>query len=212
MGAPGAIQIADRWHLVHNLANTLDAVLRRQEGLQKASRKTTESRDQEKRPATPRLRLTSAQQERREQVRESFTQVQNLYEQGRSLRPVCPDPDLQGYSLLHSQIARFTSVDAQQVRAFLRDDERLYCVEETAQGAIWIYWGDPAYDTPPYDTICFGDLELQEPHTLVVSTLSETRMKVLLDLLHPLKLGSPHLQFETPSSLPKQSRRRSHRV
>jgi len=122
-------------------------------------------------------------------------------------RPVCPDPDLQGYSLLHAQTARFTPVDTQKVRAFLHDDERLYGVEETSQGAIWIYWGDPAYDTPPYGTICFGDLELQEPHTLVVSALSETRMKVLLGLLRPLNLDAPHIQLETPSTPPKQPRR-----
>ncbi|GHO65113.1 hypothetical protein KSC_040050 [Ktedonobacter sp. SOSP1-52] len=52
-------------------------------------------------------------------------------------------------------------------------------MEETPQRAFWVYWGDPAYDTPPFGTICFGDLELQEPDTLLVSALSDRRMQVL---------------------------------
>jgi hypothetical protein len=122
-------------------------------------------------------------------------------------RPVCPNPDLQGYRLLHSQTARFTPVDAQAVHTFLQNDERLYCVEDTPQRTFWVYWGNPAYDAPPYGTICFGDLALQEPHTLLVSALSDTRMKVLLDLLRSLELGTPQMQFDTPSSPPKPTRK-----
>jgi transposase len=87
-GAPQALQVADRWHLVSNLADTLDAILRRQAPFQKSARKTAESKGQKNKPATPDLRLTPAQQERREQVRESFARVQSLYEQGYSLREI----------------------------------------------------------------------------------------------------------------------------
>ena len=88
LGAPQALQVADRWHLVRNLADTLDAFLRRQAPFQKSARKSAESKGQKNKPATPDLRLTPAQQERREQVRESFTRVQSLYEQGHSLREI----------------------------------------------------------------------------------------------------------------------------
>jgi hypothetical protein len=64
------------------------------------------------------------------------------------------------------------------------------------------------FDTPPYGTVCFRDLELQRDKTLVVSGLSNTRMEVLLDLLHPLKLSSPQMQqdpFPHPEKLGKKA-------
>src|ERR1700704_3798070 len=51
-------------------------------------------------------------------------------------RPVCPNPGMQGYSLLHPQSARFTNIPADAVHGFLQDDERLYCVEDTPQRAF----------------------------------------------------------------------------
>jgi hypothetical protein len=61
-------------------------------------------------------------------------------------RPVCPNPGMQGYSLVRPQAARFTPIAAQMVYAFLQGDVRLYCVGDTPQRAFWIYWCDPAYD------------------------------------------------------------------
>lgn len=123
-------------------------------------------------------------------------------------RPICPNPDMQGYSLMQSQSARFTAIPANVVYTFLQDDERLYCVEDTSQRAFWTYWGDPAFDTPPYGTLCFGDLELQEDNTLFVSGLSDARMEVLLDLLSPLKLGTPKIQRDAFPRLEKPDRKR----
>src|SRR5256884_6655127 len=126
-------------------------------------------------------------------------------------RPVCPNPGMQGYSLMHSQSARFTNIPADAVYAFLQDDERLYCVEDTQQRAFWTYWGDPAFNTPPFGTLCFGDLELQGNDTLLVSGLSDARMEVLLDLLHPLKLGTPKMQRDPFPRLEKPGRKASSR-
>lgn len=122
-------------------------------------------------------------------------------------RPVCSNPGMQGYSLVRSQTARFTSVTAQTMHAFLQDDERLYCVEDRPKRTFWLYWGDPAYNTPPYGTICFGDLDLQEPHTLLVSALSDKRMEVLLDLFRPLDLGTPQAWFDLLPYPPKPTRK-----
>jgi hypothetical protein len=69
---------------------------------------------------------------------------------------------MQGHSLLRPQSARFMNIPAEAVHAFLQNDEQLYGVEDTPQRGFWTYWGDPAFDTPPYGTLCFGDLELQE--------------------------------------------------
>jgi hypothetical protein len=80
-----------------------------------------------------------------------------------------------------------------EVYEFLQEDERLYCVEDTPQRAFWIYWGDPAFDLP-YGTVCFGDFEWQENHTLLVTALSDVRMKVLLELLRPLNLDTLQMQ------------------
>jgi hypothetical protein len=126
-------------------------------------------------------------------------------------RPVCPNSGMQGYSLVHPQTACFTTIPADVVGAYLRDDERLYCIEDMPQRAFWTYWGDPAFDTPPYGTLCFGDLELQEDNTLFVSGLSDARMEVLLDLLHPLKLGTPKTQLDSFPRLEKPGRKASSR-
>src|SRR5260370_2706796 len=64
-------------------------------------------------------------------------------------RPLCPNPSMQGYSLVHPQAARFTSVSFETGHAFLQNDERLYCVEDVRKRPFWIYWSDPAYHTLP---------------------------------------------------------------
>lgn len=126
-------------------------------------------------------------------------------------RPVCLNPGMQGYSLLHTQSARFTHIPGEAVAAFLLNDERLYCVEEMPRRMHWIYWGDPALDALPYGTLCFGDLELQDHHTLLISALSETRLETLLDLLRPLNLGSPERERDPLPRLKKPRQRASRR-
>ena len=95
------------------------------------------------------------------------------------------------------------------VYAFLQDNKRLYCVEDTPQRSFWNYRGDPAFDTPPFGTVCFGDLEQHEDHTLFVSGLSDARMEVLLNLLNPLKLGTPKIQRDPFPRLEKPGRKKS---
>lgn len=111
-------------------------------------------------------------------------------------RPVCPNPGMHGYSLMRPQAACFTPIATDEVYAFLQDDERLYCVESNPLRAFWIYWGDPAFDALPYGTLCFGDLALQENHSLLVTALSDARMEVLLELVRPLNLGTPQIQLD----------------
>ena len=69
LGAPDAIQIADRWHLMQNLADALTLVLRRHERSLAPAKKTAKGRGQGKQ--LPELRLMVAQQHRREQLQES---------------------------------------------------------------------------------------------------------------------------------------------
>ncbi len=121
-------------------------------------------------------------------------------------RPLCPNPGRQGYSLMHSQSARFTNIPADAVYDFLQDDARLYCVEDTPHHVFWVYWGDPALDNP-YGTLCFGDFELQENHTLLVTALSDARMEVLLELVRPLNLGTPQMQLDPFPRLEKPVRK-----
>ena len=110
-------------------------------------------------------------------------------------RPVCPNPDMQRYSLVHPQSARFTNIPADALYAFLQDDERLYCVEDSPHRAFWTYWGDPAIDIPQ-GRLCFGDIELLDNRTLLITALSDNRMQVLLELVRPLKLGTSQIRLE----------------
>lgn len=57
--------------------------------------------------------------------------------------------------------------------------------------------------------LCFGDLELQEKPTLLVTALSDTRMEVLQDLVPPLELGIPQMQLDPFPRLEKPVRKAS---
>ncbi len=116
--------------------------------------------------------------------------------------PLCPDPAMRGYSLLRPQSAVFTNVPDNKVYAFLQDDERLYCDDDTPEDAMWLYWGNPGVKSP-HGILCFGDLKLQKDKTLEISALSDTRMKAILDLLDPLKLGTPRIRKEVAQPLEK---------
>ena len=109
---------------------------------------------------------------------------------------------------MRSQSARFTNIPADAVYAFLQNDERLYCVEDTPDRAFWVYWGVPALDVP-YGTLCFGDFELLENHTLLITALSDARMEVLLELVRPLNLGTPQIHKDPFPRLEKSVRKAS---
>ena len=88
-------------------------------------------------------------------------------------------------------------------------DVGLYCVEDSPQRVFWTNWGDPAFDTPTYGTLCIAALELQESHTLLVTALSDTRMEVLQDLVRPLELGISQMQLGPFPRLEKPVRKAS---
>jgi len=122
--------------------------------------------------------------------------------------PLCPNPGMQGHSVLAPQSATFPKISRDWVYSFLQEDIRLYCVQDTPQRAFWVYWGDPALDAPPFGTLCFGDFELTK-NILVVSTLSNIRMNTLLDLIHPLNLGTPLFHRDPLPTPEKPARKRS---
>ena len=81
---------------------------------------------------------------------------------------------------------------------------------EQRNRAFWIYWGNPAFAIPQ-GRLCFGDIELLENQTLLLTALSDTRMEVLLELVHPLKLGTPQMQKDPVPRLEKPVRKASAR-
>ena len=88
----------------------------------------------------------------------------------------------------------------------LMDEEHLYCVENTLKRAFWLYWGTPALQAT-YGMCSFGDLELIEAHTLVVTAMSDYRMHVLRDLLKSIAgdtLGNPQIERESVKHIPKR--------
>jgi len=98
-GAPEAIQVADRWHLLHNVAEALDPVLRRQERRFKEPKPTTKKLENKQDPTVLELRLTPVQHQRREHLQEHYAQVQSLYEQGHSLREIARTLDIDSNTL-----------------------------------------------------------------------------------------------------------------
>jgi len=121
---------------------------------------------------------------------------------------ICPnpgDPRLKSYSPLQPQAVTFTKVDGYSLGPMFMDDERLQCFENTIKRAFWTYWGDPSL-LSPYGTLCFGDIELRNAQTLMITALSNLRMETLLNLLRELagdSLGTPVIKYDPIKHLPK---------
>ncbi len=87
-GAPHAIQVADRWHILRNLAETLELLLRHHRSQRQPKARVAKQSRQDGRGSGPQARLTPAQQQRREQRQARYLQVHALYEQGWSLQAI----------------------------------------------------------------------------------------------------------------------------
>ncbi len=125
-------------------------------------------------------------------------------------QPVCPSPDLRGFGLLAPRSATFRAVDGAAMRERLMDDARLYCTEDTPDRVFWTLWGEPALESE-YGIICFGDIELRNRRTLIVSAMSTPRMATLLDLLagaDDAGLPSPTVEHDPIQVFDKRTRER----
>ncbi|NJP10405.1 MAG: hypothetical protein HC866_13785 [Leptolyngbyaceae cyanobacterium RU_5_1] len=121
-------------------------------------------------------------------------------------QPICPNPAMAGYSLVVSQAATFRSVDGAVLRSQLMEDDRLYCTDDSIKSSFWTLWGDPVYDDRQYGTYCFGDLELKNNRTFVVTAMSNLRMRILLELLQEVAgdtLGKPRMTYDSIDVLDK---------
>ena len=130
-------------------------------------------------------------------------QLQNYW------HPVCPNPRMQGYSLVRPQSATFQDVDGQTIRKRLMDSASLQCVENSFESSFWLFWGSPPMQNQ-YGILCFGDLELKENKTFLVSAMSDLRMQVLLDLLFDIAkdcLGTPQIRHDATPIIDKRTRK-----
>ena len=86
-------------------------------------------------------------------------------------------------------------------------DQRLHCVDESEASSFWILWGDPALQDP-YGILCFGDFELKHNRTLLVTSMSDARMRVQLGLLREMTrmhLGTPEIEYDRISMVDKRT-------
>ena len=120
--------------------------------------------------------------------------------------PICPNPGLEGYSFLAPQEAIFAPVDGRAIRMALMDEIRVHDVELTPRRSFWIYWGELALETR-YGIICFGDVELRDGQTLIVTAMSDLRMRVLRTLLRDtgVALPAPRMQYDRVQVIDKRT-------
>ena len=121
--------------------------------------------------------------------------------------PICPNPGLNGYSLLAPQSATFEGVASPALRERLMGDIRLQCTEDLPDRGFWICWGDPALDNQ-YGTLCFGDIELKQDRTLLVTAMSDVRMRMLLDLLNEVAadlITQPKMHYDSVLAIDKRT-------
>ncbi len=125
----------------------------------------------------------------------------------RQWHPICHNPDMDGYSLVAPQSATFDQVDGQAIRERLSADMRLECVDEGLESSFWILWGDPAFEDE-YGILCFGDIELKQNHTLLLTAMSDVRMRVLLELVQEIAgdlLDQPRMSWDPVPTIDKPS-------
>jgi hypothetical protein len=126
----------------------------------------------------------------------------------RNWQLICHDLGAQSYSFVVPQEASFSQVDGKKLKRQLVNDYRLNCVENTENKGFWNLWGEEIIETE-FGIICFGDIELKGYDGLLVTAMSDSRLRYLLDLLKEIAsdcIGEPKITKDSPKYLPKPIR------
>jgi transposase len=142
LGAPQAQQVADRWHLLHNLGEAVEKTVSSHYGCIKSTYADLSSADQPE-PETPAATLPDRHLDVRGRDRklaarttDRYLAVQELLAQGRSLKGISRDLNLDYYSV--RRYARASSLEELLAKAIHRvsllDDYKPYLFQRVTDG------------------------------------------------------------------------------
>ena len=189
-GAPDAIQVADRWHVMKNLRDTLERLLETKRACLKAVANQSESSSQEKQLNTPQnLTIKDKESQLRQEKRlERYKAVKELHERG----------------LYINEIAHRLNMDRKTVKKYVLADEfPTYLVRQSRRSKLDRYM---SYMTQRWESGCHNGVKIWREICKLGYNGSK---RIVSEWATNMRKSSKSSSHSNPSNVPLSARKAS---